>query len=493
MKFATTIILAALYSSVYAAPVKRDVDPSLVPDLGFTAGINPTGTGDCDGAVNGADGKPIKIPCACPPDRATFVTAINRDIAAGHAVNNPTVKITFPADPNDQSKESKLARISAATVSLQNLHGPGQGCPVVSTTLQAQAQAIQNNQPSASPSAASPPTPAPPAANANQGTGASFNPSLVPDLGFQSGINPSGTGDCDGAVNDSNGKPIQIPCSCPPDRATFVAAMARDVAAGHAVNNPTVKVAFPTDNSKQSQLARITAASISLQNLAGPGKGCPITATTLQAQAEAIQNNQADTVPADDSSNDNSDDDTDLHQADTVPADDSSNDNSDDDADLDGASDDNPTVTVTVTAEVTATAVPSLQAIVQPQAPASTNGFDASLVPDLGFQAGLNPTGTGDCDGAVNGPDGKPIKIPCACPPDRATFVAAMARDVAAGRAVNNPTVKVTFPTDNSKQSKLARISAATVSLQNLNGPGKGCPIVSTTLQAQAKAIQNGP
>ena len=27
----------------------------------------------------------------------------------------------------------------------------------------------------------------------------------------------------------------------------------------------------------------------------------------------------------------------------------------------------------------------------------------AVLAPSLGFQSGLNPTGTGDCDGAVNG------------------------------------------------------------------------------------------
>ena len=32
-----------------------------------------TGTGDCDGAVKGADGQPIKVPCNCPPDRATFI------------------------------------------------------------------------------------------------------------------------------------------------------------------------------------------------------------------------------------------------------------------------------------------------------------------------------------------------------------------------------------------------------------------------------------
>ena len=31
------------------------------------------GTGDCDGAVNGSNGKPIKIPCDCPPDRESFV------------------------------------------------------------------------------------------------------------------------------------------------------------------------------------------------------------------------------------------------------------------------------------------------------------------------------------------------------------------------------------------------------------------------------------
>jgi hypothetical protein len=36
-------------------------------------GIEFVGTGDCDGAVNGANGQPIKIPCSCPPDRETFV------------------------------------------------------------------------------------------------------------------------------------------------------------------------------------------------------------------------------------------------------------------------------------------------------------------------------------------------------------------------------------------------------------------------------------
>jgi hypothetical protein len=73
MRFSTTLLSAVLVVSVSSVPVRRDVNPALVPDLGFTAGKNPTGTGDCDGAVNGPDGKPIKIPCACPPDRATFL------------------------------------------------------------------------------------------------------------------------------------------------------------------------------------------------------------------------------------------------------------------------------------------------------------------------------------------------------------------------------------------------------------------------------------
>ena len=84
------ILSAAIVSSVPIA--RRDVNEALVPQFGFSAGVNPTGkslhpyepfsvahvrlltgTGDCDGAVNGANGQPIKIPCSCPPDRATFI------------------------------------------------------------------------------------------------------------------------------------------------------------------------------------------------------------------------------------------------------------------------------------------------------------------------------------------------------------------------------------------------------------------------------------
>ncbi|KAL4249840.1 hypothetical protein ABKN59_006631 [Abortiporus biennis] len=455
MKFPTFVLsAAALYAaSVASRPVRRDVDPSLVPEFGLQSGLNPTGTGDCDG-INGTNGQPIKIPCACPPDRDQFIQELNKNVAAGFVINNPSVHLSFPTD---SSKASQSARLNAAAVTLQNLNGPGKGCPVASTTFSAQNAAINaesdNGTAAAPSSAASTPAASQAAPAAAAASPASDVPSaaditrLAPNLGFQSGVNPTGTGDCDGAVNGADGKPIKVPCACPPTQDVFIQHLIGDVQAGHAVNNPTVAVTFPTDDSKNSQLARITAASIALQNLNGPGKGCPIVSTTLQAQAKAIQDGTA--APAASSS---------------APA----------------------------TSQVAA-AAPSAPATNQ----AATSGAPSaaeitSLAPDLGFQSGVNPTGTGDCDGAVNGADGKPIKVPCACPPSKDVFLQHLIADVQAGHAVNNPTVQVSFPTDNSVNSQLARITAASISLQNLNGPGKGCPIVSTTLQAQAKAIQAG-
>ena len=94
MKFLSKIVpLAVLAVTVSSTPIsRRDVNDALIPQFGFQPGVNPTGTlftylgnmlngigfvgtGDCDGAVNGTDGKPIKIPCSCPPDRQTFVQA----------------------------------------------------------------------------------------------------------------------------------------------------------------------------------------------------------------------------------------------------------------------------------------------------------------------------------------------------------------------------------------------------------------------------------
>lgn len=68
-----------------------------------------------------------------------------------------------------------------------------------------------------------------------------------------------------------------------------------------------------------------------------------------------------------------------------------------------------------------------------------------------------------------------------------------LSQNVAVGFVINNPSVHLSFPTDDSKASKLARLNAASDTLQNISGPGKGCPIVSTTFQAQAAAINAEP
>jgi len=83
MKFIYSVLaLSAVVSSVSAAPVlfrrslvKRDVDVNLIPQFDHAAGLNPTGTGDCDGVKNPA-GIVVKVPCSCPPDRNQFIQVI---------------------------------------------------------------------------------------------------------------------------------------------------------------------------------------------------------------------------------------------------------------------------------------------------------------------------------------------------------------------------------------------------------------------------------
>jgi len=270
--------------------MKLDVNPALIPQFGHAAGLNPTGTGDCDGVPNAA-GVPIKVPCSCPPDRNLFIQALNANVLAGHAVNNTAITVSFPTD---NSQASQLARIHTAIVTLQNLQGPGQGCPSASTTFNQQAQDIQ-----AGISAAPPETPAPPPSPALAPTSPSpapssvgVNPTLVPQFGHAAGLNPTGTGNC-GGVTNAAGVVIEVPCSCPPDRNSFIQSLNANVNAGHAVNNPSIAVSFPNDpndQSKASQLARIDAALLTLQNLRGPGVGCPAASTTFVAQQAAILN-----------------------------------------------------------------------------------------------------------------------------------------------------------------------------------------------------------
>jgi hypothetical protein len=124
-------------------------------------------------------------------------------------VNNSAITVSFPTD---NSQESQLARLHTATVTLQNLRGPGVGCPSASTTFNQQAQAIQNGT-SASPPAAQELPPAPKSGGVDL--------ALVPQFGHAAGLDPTGTGNCAGITN-SAGAVIEIPCSCPPDRNSFV-------------------------------------------------------------------------------------------------------------------------------------------------------------------------------------------------------------------------------------------------------------------------------
>lgn len=178
----------ALIATTSAAPVKRDVDPTLVPQFGVQSGVNPTGTGDCDGITNAA-GKVVQIPCSCPPDRSTFIQSLNVNVAAGKAVNNPSVPVLFPTD---NSTASQITRIEAAIVTLQNLKGPGVGCPAASTTFVAQQEAIQNSKTpsvvSASPSSA---TSASPVATTPAPVARGVDAALVPRFGVQPGVNRS--------------------------------------------------------------------------------------------------------------------------------------------------------------------------------------------------------------------------------------------------------------------------------------------------------------
>jgi hypothetical protein len=97
---------------------------------------------------------------------------LNANVNAGHAVNNPSIPVTFPTG---QDNTSKAARIQAALVTLQNLNGPGKGCPAASTTLVAQQAALQKRL--------------------LQGSTFSkrdVDPALVPEFGHAAGVNPTG-------------------------------------------------------------------------------------------------------------------------------------------------------------------------------------------------------------------------------------------------------------------------------------------------------------
>ena len=59
---------------------------------------------------------------------------------------------------------------------------------------------------------------------------------------------------------------------------------------------------------------------------------------------------------------------------------------------------------------------------------------------------------------------------------------------------IHNPSIAAPFPGGNSKGAKQARMATLLSTLQNLHGPGVGCPAVSTVygkLQQQINALPN--
>jgi hypothetical protein len=108
--------------------------------------------------------------------------------------------------------------------------------------------------------------PAPPTADAM------VDPILVPAFGIVPGI-PSTTqlGSCQGA----NG--IDIPCPCPPDRDAFIQRLEQFNAVGRAFDVPLNFSTDLSDMTLATQLGRVDACIITLQNFDNtvPGAGCP--------------------------------------------------------------------------------------------------------------------------------------------------------------------------------------------------------------------------
>ncbi|KKY35057.1 hypothetical protein UCDDA912_g05007 [Diaporthe ampelina] len=115
-----------------------------------------------------------------------------------------------------------------------------------------------------------------PSNSTSGGASGNINPSLVPDFGVAQNTNANARqqGSCDG-FNAASNAVVNIPCSCPPSRDSFLAALDKNVAAG-SVQGETIE--FNNDASDQSAATnkqRATAMLVTLQNLNGAGVGCP--------------------------------------------------------------------------------------------------------------------------------------------------------------------------------------------------------------------------
>lgn len=129
----TTCDSAAAASAAPVAAASNStgaVNPALVPDFGVVAGTNANAqqVGSCDGFVAATSAK-VLIPCTCPPSRDSFLAALNKNVAAGSVEGTP---VQFNNNAADQSAATNQQRGTAMLVTLQNLFGPGKGCPAAS-------------------------------------------------------------------------------------------------------------------------------------------------------------------------------------------------------------------------------------------------------------------------------------------------------------------------------------------------------------------------
>lgn len=170
-------------------------------------------------------------------------------------------------------------------------------------------------------------------------------------------------------------------------------ALNKNVAAGFVTTNPTVKLTFPTDNSTASQLARLNAAAVTLQNLEGPGVGCPISSTTFFAQQKAIEAETSNTTSSTNTPTVSpsapvaSSPPTGTSQASTI-----------------GSCSATPSVPATTPAQTASPASPSPSPVTNITSTTLSSGntttpTDAqisALAPPLGWQSGINPDGAYD-------------------------------------------------------------------------------------------------
>ena len=159
----------------------------------------------------------------------------------------------------------------------------------------------------------------------------------------------------------------------------------------------------------------LPAGTITLQNLNGPGKGCPNVATTFAVSHSTTLLNysarpnkafsQAQSLAIDKGTDTPPPGDADVAEATTTSTSFTST----------------TTTATTTTVTTTAASSPSTEATVSSVGGTPSEADIRRLAPDLGAVPNQEPIGA-ECLGPVQ-PDGQKKRIPCACPPEREAFL----------------------------------------------------------------------